>query len=277
MIIEAEKVVAGYGTGRDIVRGTSLSAEPGRVTTLLGPNGSGKSTLLRTMSRLLRPRSGSVRVGGRDLHALSARDSARLVAVLPQHPMAPDGLTVRELVSRGRHPHRPRWRGDTAADRAAVAAALERTGTEEFGDVDVATLSGGQRQRAWLAMALAQDTPVLLLDEPTTYLDPAHAVDMLGLVRDVAREGRTVVMVLHDLMLAGMFSDRIAVLRDGAILADGAPSDAITPDLLAGAYRLRADVLDDPAGDAPIIVPRGTVAEAAAVTVPPAAPAFRRR
>lgn len=183
MTITARGIVAGYGDGPDIVRGTSLTAEAGRVTTLLGPNGCGKSTLLCTMSRLLAPRSGSVEVGGVDVHSLSARDSARRVAVLPQHPMAPEGLTVGELVARGRHPHRPRWRGSSAHDREVVGRALERTGTSALVDRDLAALSGGQRQRAWLAMAVAQDTPVLLLDEPTTYLDPAHAIEMLDLVR----------------------------------------------------------------------------------------------
>lgn len=259
MTITATDVVAGYGDGPDIVRGTSLTALPGQTTTLLGPNGSGKSTLLRTMSRLLLPRAGVVEVCGEDIHGLSARESARRVAVLPQHPMAPEGLTVGELVARGRHPHRARWRGESAADRAAVADALERTGTAAYADTDIAALSGGQRQRAWLAMAVAQDTPVVLLDEPTTFLDPAHAVEMLELIRGLAREGRTVVMVLHDLTLAGMYSDRVVVMRDGAILADAAPEVAYTPELLADAYGLRAELFDDPAGGAPIIVPRGTV------------------
>ncbi|MFD5867300.1 ABC transporter ATP-binding protein [Corynebacterium sp. NPDC060344] len=260
MTITARDIVAGYGDGPDIVRGTSLTAEAGRVTTLLGPNGCGKSTLLRTMSRLLAPRSGSVEVGGEDVHALTARDSARRVAVLPQHPMAPEGLTVGELVARGRHPHRPRWRGSSAHDREVVAQALERTGTAELADRDLAALSGGQRQRAWLAMAVAQDTPVLLLDEPTTYLDPAHAIEMLDLVRGLADDGRTVVMVLHDLALAAAYSDTVVVMKDGAILADGGPRESITPELLAAAYGLRADVLDDPCGGtAPLIVARGTV------------------
>lgn len=260
MDITASGIVAGYGAGPDVVRGISLTARAGRVTTLLGPNGCGKSTLLRTMSRLLVPRSGRVEVGGADVHRLSARDSARRVAVLPQHPVAPAGLTVGELVARGRHPHRPRWRGASALDRAAVAEALERTGTAALADCDVSRLSGGQRQRAWLAMAVAQDTPVLLLDEPTTYLDPAHAIEMLELVRGLAADGRTVVMVLHDLALAAAYSDDVAVLKDGVVLAAGGPRDSITPVLLADAYGLRADVLDDPAGGpAPLIVARGTV------------------
>lgn len=260
MNITAHGIIAGYGDGPDIVRGTSLTAEAGRVTTLLGPNGCGKSTLLRTMSRLLRPRSGRVEVGGADVHSLSARDSARRIAVLPQHPMAPEGLTVGELVARGRHPHRPRWRGSTARDRSAIDRALERTGTADLAGADLSALSGGQRQRSWLAMAVAQDTPVLLLDEPTTYLDPAHAIEMLDLVRGLAADGRTVVMVLHDLALAAAYSDRVVVMKDGAVLADGGPREAITSELLAVAYGLRADVLDDPAGGpAPLIVARGTI------------------
>ncbi len=210
------------------------------------------------MSRLLPPRSGRVLVDGTEIHRLSARDAARTVALLPQNPVAPEGLTVGELVARGRHPHRVWWRGETREDAAAVDAALEETGTAGLVDRDLATLSGGQRQRVWLGMVLAQDSPVLLLDEPTTYLDPAHAVEMLELVRSLARSGRTVVMVLHDLMLAGAHSDRIVVLGSGRILADGTPRESLTEPTLAEAYRLRADVLDDPRGTVPIIVPRGT-------------------
>ncbi len=257
-VLTVDGVRAGYGTGPDVVGPVTLTARPGEVTTLLGPNGCGKSTLLKTMSRQLAPRAGEVRAGDTPVHTLAPRRAARTIALLPQNPVAPDGLTVGELVARGRHPHRPWWRGESAADAAAVDAALAETSTAALVDRDLATLSGGQRQRVWLAMVLAQDTPVVLLDEPTTYLDPAHAVEMLELVRALARRGRTVVMVLHDLMLAGAYSDRIVVLGEGRILSEGGPREALTEETLARAYRLRADVLDDPHGTVPVIVPRGT-------------------
>ncbi|AWB84991.1 ABC transporter ATP-binding protein [Corynebacterium liangguodongii] len=249
-------ICAGYGGGPEILHGVTVHAEPGQVTTLVGPNGCGKSTLLKTMSRLLPPRSGAVHVGEVDVHALPPRRAARLVAVLPQQPTAPEGLLVGELVSRGRHPHQGRFRGPSARDRQSVERACEETGITGLIERDICELSGGQRQRVWLAMALAQDTPVLLLDEPTTFLDPAHAVAMLDLVRRQARAGKTVVMVLHDLNLAGQFSDTVVVMRDGRVIARGAPRRALTEAVLAEAYRLRADVWEDPVSQAPLIVPR---------------------
>lgn len=259
MNINANGIVAGYGTGADIVRGMSLDAAAGEVTTLLGPNGCGKSTFLKILSRLLTPASGQVTVGGADLHQLSVRDAAMRVSLLPQHPVSPPGLTVGELVERGRHPHRRHWwSGSSAEDRAKIAQALETTDTAGLVERDVAQLSGGQRQRVWLAMVLAQDTPVVLLDEPTTYLDPAHAMDILALVRHLARSGKTVVMVLHDLMLAGSFSDRVVVMRQGQQIAAGSPAEALRPDVLRGAYGLEAEVWEDPRGGAPVIVPRAT-------------------
>ena len=256
-MIEVHNVHAGYGDGPDVVAGVSLTAEAGSVTTLIGPNGCGKSTLLKTMTHLLAPRSGRVCVDGRDLHSLSAKEAARTVALLPQHPVAPAGLTVGELVTRGRHPYRRFGRGAEGARE--IEAALERTGVAEYVSRDIAELSGGQRQRVWLAMALAQSTPVLLLDEPTTYLDPAHAVSVLELARELARDGLTVVMVLHDLMLAGAYSDHMVVMRGGCVMARGVPEEAITRDSLARAYGLDAEVWDDPRGTAPIVVPRGVV------------------
>lgn len=256
--VTVDDVHAGYGSAADVLTSVSLTARPGETTTLLGPNGCGKSTLLKTMCRQLRPRQGQVRIGATEVHKLPARHAARTVAVLPQNPVAPENLTVGELVARGRHPHRSWWRGLSDADSATIDAALSDTATASLVDREVGTLSGGQRQRVWLAMVLAQDTPVVLLDEPTTYLDPAHAVEMLELVRELAHRGRTVVMVLHDLMLASSYSDRILVLDQGSIIADGTPREALTADTLAETYRLRADVLDDPRGSAPVIVPRGT-------------------
>lgn len=249
---------SGYAAGPDVFAGVNLTARPGEVTTLLGPNGCGKSTLLRSISRLLEPREGDVKVDGSSVYGLRPKESAQLVALQPQTPIAPDGLTVGELVARGRYPHRARWRGESAHDREVIDAAVKDAELTEFVDRDVASLSGGQRQRAWFAMALAQETPVLLLDEPTTYLDPAHAIDMLNLVKKVARDGRTVVMVLHDLMLAGMFSDRMVMMRDGVVICDGNPAEVLTPANLESVYGLDAEIIDDAQGGYPIIVPRGS-------------------
>lgn len=252
-----ENVVAAYGDGPAILHGVSFTARAGTVTTLLGPNGCGKSTLLKTASRLLEPTRGAVRAGADDVHALSPRQAALRVGLLPQHPICPPGLPVGELVSRGRHPHRGRWSGESAADREAVGRAMEECRVADLAGRAVDGLSGGQRQRVWMAMVLAQDTPVVLLDEPTTFLDPAHAIAVLELARGLARRGRTVVMVLHDLMLAGMFSDQLIVLRDGAVAVEGTPAEALTPATLESVYGLRAEVWEDPAGRMPVIVPRG--------------------
>ena len=211
------------------------------------------------MSKLVQSRSGRVVVGGADLHSLTSRQAARKVALLPQHPSVPDGLLVGELVARGRHPHQGRFSTPSATDIAAVERACRETGVVDLLDRDVAALSGGQRQRVWLAMTLAQDTAVLLLDELTTFLDPAHAVDMLDLVRRQARSGKAVVMVLHDLILAAQFSDTVAVMRGGRIIRRGTPATAITTEVLAEAYQLRADVWEDPSTGSPVVIPRAAL------------------
>ncbi|WKS65727.1 ABC transporter ATP-binding protein [Corynebacterium accolens] len=254
--LQATGIHAGYKDGEDILSGVDLHARAGEVTTLIGPNGCGKSTLLKTLSKILAPRQGSVMVGEADLHAMNAKEAAQQVALLPQHPVAPDGLRVGELVARGRHPYQGRMRGLSPTDREIIAQACEATEIVDFLDRDIASLSGGQRQRVWLALALAQDTPVLLLDEPTTFLDPAHAMSMLELARAQACVGKTVVVVLHDLMLAGHYSDSMVVMKAGDIIACGAPKQALAPKVLAQAYGIEAEAWDDPLGDAPIIVPR---------------------
>lgn len=250
---------AGYLPEHDVLKGVSIRASAGSVTTLIGPNGCGKSTLLKTMSKLVVPRSGEVSINGDSIHALRIREAARLIAMLPQHPIAPDGILVGELVARGRHPHQGWMRGQSAQDREEIAKACEATGISDLVDRKVSSLSGGQRQRVWLAMALAQDTPVLLLDEPTTFLDPAHALEMLELAREQAKKGKAVVMVLHDLMLAGMYSDTLVVMKQGQIVAQGSPQEALTPEVLAEAYGLDAEVWNDPRGSSPVIVPRGVL------------------
>ncbi|NEB60645.1 ABC transporter ATP-binding protein [Streptomyces diastaticus] len=254
--LAARGVSVGYGT-RSVIDGLDVAIPPGVITTIIGPNGCGKSTLLRTLSRLLRPTGGTIVLDGEDIAALRTRDVAKKLGLLPQAPVAPEGLTVSDLVARGRHPHQSWLRQWSSDDADVVRRALAMTGVADLADRPVDSLSGGQRQRVWISMTLAQGTDLLLLDEPTTYLDLAHAVDVLDLVDDLHESGRTVVMVLHDLNLATRYSDNLVVMREGAVLAQGHPRDVITADLLHEAFGLRAKVIDDPVGDRPLIVPIG--------------------
>ncbi|MER5733512.1 ABC transporter ATP-binding protein [Streptomyces sp. NPDC002138] len=247
----------GYGD-RIVAEDLDLPIPAGRVTALVGPNACGKSTALRALARLLKPADGSVLLDGEDIASLSARDFSLRLALLPQTPSAPDGIAVRDLVARGRTPHQRWWRQWSASDEAAVDAALTATGTADLADRSLDELSGGQRQRVWIAMALAQDTSVLLLDEPTTYLDLAHQVDVLELVADLNRtDGRTVVMVLHELNLACRYADHLVAMREGRIVAAGPPSDIVTPDLVHDVFGLRAEVIPCPVAGTPLVIPQG--------------------
>ena len=251
----AENVSVGYGAD-PVVRGLTLDVPDGLVTTIVGPNGCGKSTLLRTLARLLRPTQGRVRLDGRAIEDVGTREVSRRLALLPQSPLAPDGLLVRDLVGRGRHPHQRWFRQWSPSDEDVVERALRMTDTWDLRDRPIDQLSGGQRQRAWIAMTLAQDTDLVLLDEPTTFLDLAHQVEVLDLVGRLNRErGRTVTMVLHDLNLAARYSDLLVVMRDGAVVTQGAPGEVITAELLDDVFGLRADVLDDPRTGLPVVVP----------------------
>ncbi|MFF5896874.1 ABC transporter ATP-binding protein [Streptomyces argenteolus] len=254
--LEARGVSVGYG-GRTVIDGLDVAVPPGLVTTIIGPNGCGKSTLLRTLTRLLKPTGGSVVLDGVDIATLRTREVAKKLGLLPQAPVAPEGLTVADLVARGRHPHQSWLRQWSSDDASVVERALAMTGVAELAHRPVDSLSGGQRQRVWISMTLAQGTDLLLLDEPTTYLDLAHAIDVLDLVDDLHESGRTVVMVLHDLNLATRYSDHLVVMRAGEILAQGHPRDVITAELLQEAFGLRAKVIDDPVGDRPLVVPIG--------------------
>jgi iron complex transport system ATP-binding protein len=253
--LSTASVTVGYGED-PVVHDLSLTVPDGKVTTIIGPNGCGKSTLLRTMARLLKPSSGAVLLDGRPVHDLPTKEVAKRMALLPQSPVAPEGLVVRDLVGRGRHPHQ-RWFSQwSPEDEQAVETALEMTDTADLRDRALEQLSGGQRQRAWIAMTLAQDTDLLLLDEPTTYLDLAHQVEVLDLVTRLNREReRTVVMVLHDLNLAARYSDLIVVMKDGRVAAQGTPHEVFTPELLTTTFGLTADVLTDPRSGLPIVVP----------------------
>ena len=261
--IRLRGLTLGYGpaSAPPIVEDLDLDVPAGRVTAIIGANGCGKSTLLRGLTRQLAPRAGSMEVLGRDAARVSARDYARTVALLPQHPVAPEGMTVAQLVARGRHPHRGLLGGRAAGDDAAIASALERTDLVELADREAGTLSGGQRQRAWLALVLAQQTPVVLLDEPTSYLDLSHQVEVLDLVRalpDPRGGGRaTVVAVLHELNLAARSADHIVAMAAGRVVAQGTPGEVIVPEVLAEVFGLDADVVADPLLGHPVVLPRG--------------------
>ena len=244
----AQALTVGYGA-RSVLDEVDLALRRGEVTALIGPNGSGKSTLLRAMVRLLAPTGGGVLLDGRAIHELSTREVARRMAALPQQPEVPAGLTVSELVEQGRYPHRGALRTFGVEDRVAVERALEETGMTPFAARPLDELSGGERQRAWIALALAQDTPILLLDEPTTFLDLGHQFEVLELIgRLRACSGLTVVLVLHDVNQAARHADRIVALDEGVIVADGPPAQVVTEQLLREVFRVHARVDVGPDG-----------------------------
>ncbi len=254
--LRAEDLVLGYDR-RTVVHDLTLTLPTGRVTAVVGANGCGKSTLLRGLSRLLRPRAGRVLLGEQDLHRMSHAAVARQVGLLPQQPIAPEGITVADLVARGRYPHQGLFRRWGVEDDEIVAGAMSRTGIGDLAERTVDELSGGQRQRVWIAMVLAQQPDILLLDEPTTYLDVAHQVEVLDLLREVNRErGTTVVMVLHELNMAARYADHMVVLADGRIHAEGAPDAVLTEDTVREAFGLEAVVAPDPVTAGPMVVPR---------------------
>ena len=243
-----------YGD-RTVIQDLDLTVPDGSFTVIIGPNACGKSTLLRSMARLLRPSTGTVTLDGADLSSLSSRSIARSLGLLPQSAIAPDGIRVGDLVARGRFPHRGFLTRNTPHDLRVIAQALEATGTSDLADRLVDELSGGQRQRVWIAMVLAQETPLLLLDEPTTYLDIAHQISVLNLCADLHRQGRTVVAVLHDLNHACRYATHIVAMKDGRIVARGAPADIIDAALVQEVFDLPAIVIDDPVTGTPLVLP----------------------
>ncbi len=255
--LQAEGLSLGYGDRR-VVTDLTLEIPRGKVTVIVGPNACGKSTFLRGLARLLPPSAGAVLLDGKSIHAAPSREVALKLGILPQGPIAPDGITVTDLVSRGRHPHQGMFRRWTADDDNAVAAALSATGTLELAARGVDELSGGQRQRVWIAMALAQRTGILLLDEPTTYLDVTHQVEVLDLLVDLNEaEGATVVMVLHELNLAARYADHLIVMKSGAVVTAGEPSAVLTESVVEEVFSMRCRVVPDPVSRTPMIVPIG--------------------
>lgn len=255
--LRAQNLRLGYSE-TDIVHDLDVQIPDGRITVIVGANACGKSTLLRGLARLLPPRSGEVILDGTSMQDMKSIDVARVLGLLPQSPVAPDGITVADLVGRGRYPHQGWFRRWSTEDDIAVASALEATGTSDLADRNIAELSGGQRQRVWVAMALAQDTDLLLLDEPTTFLDINHQIELLDLMTDLNRQsGKTIVIVLHDLNLACRYADQIIAMKHGSIVASGSPREVITAELVTEVFDLTCEVVPDPVSGTPMVVPRG--------------------
>lgn len=250
------------GYDRLVVPDLSLEVPVGKLTALVGANGSGKSTVLRALARILKPKGGAVYLDGKAIHQLSTRQVAKQLALLPQNPGAPAELTVLELVSYGRFPHQHILGGPTRDDRRAVRQALVQTGMTALATRPVGTLSGGQRQRAWIAMALAQETDVLLLDEPTTHLDMAHQLEVLGLLEALNHdEGRTTVMVVHDLNHASRYAQHIVAIAHGKVVVAGTPAEVMTPETLRRVFAVEADIVTDPRSGVPLCIPYGLSAQ----------------
>jgi iron complex transport system ATP-binding protein len=241
---------------RVVADGLTVSIPDASLTMIIGPNACGKSTLLRALSRMLKPTRGSVLLDGADIASYGTKQVARRLGLLPQTSIAPDGITVADLVARGRYPHQGFLRQWSSDDERVVNAAMERTNVADLATRYVDELSGGQRQRVWLAMALAQDTPLLLLDEPTTYLDIAHQIEVLDLCAELHEDGgRTIVVVLHELNLAVRYATHLIVMRDGRILAEGEPHAIVTPELVEQTFDLPCRIIDDPETGSPLIIP----------------------
>jgi iron complex transport system ATP-binding protein len=261
---------------RLIVDGLSVDIPTGKITVVVGANACGKSTLLRGLARLLRPRGGTVLLDGEDIHRLPTREVARRLGMLPQQPVAPEGITVADLVGRGRHPHQRWFRQWSTSDEQAVESALAATETADLADRSVDELSGGQRQRVWIALALAQGTDLMLLDEPTTFLDLAHQVEVLDLLAELNdRENRTIVAVLHDLNLACRYAHHLVAMAEGTIVAEGPPADVITAELVSTVFGLECLVVPDPVTATPLVVPVPARHRVPADSAPPAGPPIR--
>lgn len=257
--LQAEKLTLAYDNA-EIIRDLQVTVHPSQITALVGPNGCGKSTLLRGLSRLLKPRQGAVYLDGKAIHQIPTKQLATQIGVLPQSPTAPEGLTVHELVAQGRYPHQSWFQQWSEQDENITLEALRITNMSDMADRPLDTLSGGQRQRAWIAMALAQETDILLLDEPTTFLDLAYQIEVLDLLRELNDEGRTIVMVLHDLNQACRYADYLVAMREGTIIAEGLPKDVMTEEMVKTVFGLESRIVLDPVTETPMCIPVGRVA-----------------
>ncbi len=256
-ILEAKDLTISYGT-EPVIDNLNLAIPKGKITVLIGSNGCGKSTLLRTIARLLRPRSGTVLLNGEEIAKLPTKEVSRRMAILPQGPSAPEGLTVSQLVRQGRYPHQSWLKQWSREDERMVRLALESTRLSELADRPVDALSGGQRQRAWIAMTLAQGTETLLLDEPTTYLDMSHQIEVLDLLFELnEQEGRTIVMVLHDLNLACRYAHHIVAVHNKTVFAQGRPEDIVTREMVRTVFRMDCEIAVDPLFGTPLCIPHG--------------------
>ncbi|MFV0435388.1 MAG: ABC transporter ATP-binding protein [Leucobacter sp.] len=254
--LRGEQLRVGYGPGNEILHGVDVEVLEGELTVIVGPNACGKSTLLGALARMLKPTSGRATLDGRALGDFHPKALARQLGLLPQTPVAPEGITVSDLVARGRYPHQSLLRQWSPADERAVAEALEAANVSNLAERRIEELSGGQRQRVWIAMALAQESSILLLDEPTSFLDISHQIEVLDLARRLQREGRTVVAVLHELNLAFRYATHLIVMRDGEIIDRGDPSKIVTPELIERAYDLPCVIIEDPVSGTPLVIPR---------------------
>ena len=256
--LTTRKLTLAYNNGQPIVLNLDLAIPAGQITAIVGPNGCGKSTLLRSLARLLKPVVGTVYLDGASIFKMSTKQVAKQLGILPQSPVAPEGLTVRELVAQGRYPYQGWFQQWSKEDEEITERAIATTGLTEFADRPVDHLSGGQRQRAWIAMVLAQDTDILLLDEPTTFLDLAHQIDILDLLYELNRsQGRTIVMVLHDLNQACRYGDRLIALRNGEIQVQGDPDRVMTEGMMRLVFDLECRIVKDPVAGTPMCVPIG--------------------
>ncbi|MGK9337568.1 ABC transporter ATP-binding protein [Sinorhizobium meliloti] len=256
-LLVASGLTAGYDN-TEILHALDLTIPPGKITVIVGANACGKSTFLRTLSRLIAPSKGQVLLDGKSIHRTPSRDLARTLGLLPQSPIAPEGITVADLVSRGRHPHQSLFSRWTRQDDEAVDRALEATKTFDLAERPIDELSGGQRQRVWIAMALAQQTEILLLDEPTTFLDINHQIEVLDLLTDLnSTRGTTVVMVLHDLNLAARYADHLVAIADGRVHISGTPEEVLTEETVRHVFGLDSRVISDPTSGRPIMLPIG--------------------
>lgn len=241
---------------RLIVQNLNIAIPQGKITALVGANGSGKSTILKTMARIMNPSKGNVLLDGKSIHKQSTKEVAKQLAILPQNPTAPDGLTVAELVSYGRFPYQKGFGSMSKEDRSIVKWAVEATGMADFAERPVDQLSGGQRQRAWIAMALAQETDILFLDEPTTFLDMAHQLEVLHLLQKLnENNNRTVVMVVHDLNHASRYAHHMIAIKKGVVVGEGSPVEVITPDIMREVFNIEADIVQDPRTGVPLCLP----------------------